>query len=200
LFAEEEMNASLKKLQTDYFDLYQLHVLKTTEDVEQVFAPGGAMEYITKARDKGKVRYIGFSAHSTDAALLALEKFEFDTIMFPINYSCWMEGDFGPAVYDKALEKGSAVLAIKAFAVRRLQEGEPKQHENMWYFGTEEEKLSRLAFGYTMSKKVSSAIPSGDASYFWKAAEYMKDLPEMDENKLNYLITETKRAEPIFPV
>jgi len=61
--AKEDLEDSLRKLQTDHFDLYQLHFLTTMKDIEQVFAPGGAMETFEKARQDGKVRHLGFSAH-----------------------------------------------------------------------------------------------------------------------------------------
>jgi aryl-alcohol dehydrogenase-like predicted oxidoreductase len=57
--AAKQLNESLKLLQTDHFDLYQLHALTDVEEVEQAFGPGGAMETILKAQEDGKVRYIG---------------------------------------------------------------------------------------------------------------------------------------------
>ena len=67
--ARKELENSLKLLKTDYFDLYQLHCLIDPEkDVEQAFAPGGAMEAILKAQEEGLIRHIGFSAHTTVAA------------------------------------------------------------------------------------------------------------------------------------
>ena len=70
--AQAEMEESLRLLKTDHFDLYQLHSLQSVEDdVNAVFAPGGAMETIVRARDEGKIRYIGFSAHTEEAALAA---------------------------------------------------------------------------------------------------------------------------------
>jgi len=104
--AEQELNESLRKMRTDYFDLYQLHALSSIEDVEQCFAPGGAMEPILKAREAGKIRFLGFSAHSQEAALLAMDLFDFDSILFPINYMCMEKGKFGPGALSRAKEKG----------------------------------------------------------------------------------------------
>ena len=94
--AKTDLESSLTKLQTDYFDLYQLHELRSVEEVEQVFSAGGAMETIVKAKKDGKIKHIGFSAHSVDAALLAMKYFDFDSILFPINFACWNAGNFGP--------------------------------------------------------------------------------------------------------
>ena len=68
--AAEELAESFRLLQTDHFDLYQLHAITTLEEVEQVFAKDGAMETFLKAKEQGKVRYLGFSAHSEEAAHL----------------------------------------------------------------------------------------------------------------------------------
>ena len=66
--AQAELNQSLKNLRTDHFDLYQLHAITDTkEDVDKVFAKGGAMEVFLEAKRSGKVRFLGFSAHSQDA-------------------------------------------------------------------------------------------------------------------------------------
>ena len=58
--AQKELETSLKLLQTDHFDLYQLHALSTLEDVEKAFASDGAMQTYIRARKEGKVRYLGF--------------------------------------------------------------------------------------------------------------------------------------------
>ena len=68
--AAAELRDSLKSLQTDRFDLYQLHAVSSVEEAETCLAPGGALEAFLEARDAGLVRYLGFSAHSAEAALL----------------------------------------------------------------------------------------------------------------------------------
>src|SRR3974390_2555283 len=80
--AQIELERSLKRLKTDHFDLYQLHHLVRPSEVKEVFATDGAMEVIQKARDDGKIKYIGFSSHTTKSALDAMKRFKFDTVMF----------------------------------------------------------------------------------------------------------------------
>ena len=98
----KELEQSLKLLKTDHLDLYQLHALTTLADVEKVFGPGGAMETFGRAKKDGKVRYIGFSAHSEEAAHAALDHFDFDSILFPLSFPLWIKNNFGPSVYDRA--------------------------------------------------------------------------------------------------
>ena len=67
--ARKELEQSLKNLKTDHFDLYQLHAVTDLKDVDTIFAKGGAMETFLEARNEGKVKYLGFSAHSVEAAM-----------------------------------------------------------------------------------------------------------------------------------
>lgn len=87
--AAEELRQSLQRLHTDYFDLYQLHAVKTLEEVDQIMGEGGAIEIFLEAREQGLVRYLGFSAHSEEAAITLLGRFEFDSVLFPLNWVCW---------------------------------------------------------------------------------------------------------------
>ncbi len=92
----KELKESLKLLQTDHFDLYQLHALTDVDEVEQAFGPGGAMETLLKARQDGTVRYLGFSAHSEEAAHAAMDRFPFDSILFPLSFTTWLGATLVP--------------------------------------------------------------------------------------------------------
>ena len=82
--ARRELERSLERLHAEYFDLYQFHAVKTMEEVEEIFAPGGAMEVFLAAQDEELVDHIGFSAHAVEAALAMMDRFEFDSVLFPI--------------------------------------------------------------------------------------------------------------------
>jgi aryl-alcohol dehydrogenase-like predicted oxidoreductase len=112
----KELYQSLKLLKTDHFDLYQLHAISDVEEVEQAFGPRGAMETIFKAKQDGKVRYIGFSAHSEEAAHAAMDRFDFDSILFPLSFPIWFNTKFGPSVYNRAAKAGMGIMALKAMA------------------------------------------------------------------------------------
>lgn len=196
--AEKELNASFKNLETDWFDLYQLHALTKVEEVEKCFAPGGMMEVVEKAKKEGKIRFVGFSAHSVEAALLAMSKYDFDTVMFPINFATWHAGDFGPQVYQKAVEKNMGILALKAMALTRLTPGEEKYDKNVWYRPIPDEETMKVALKFTLSKGVTAAIPPGKSTLFLKAIEYMKDYAPITSAEENKLISLAKETEPLF--
>ena len=160
--AEEELNDSLKKLQTDYFDLYQLHAINNVErDVEKAFAKGGAMEVLIKAKKEGKAKYLGFSAHSVAAALRALELYDFDTVMFPLNFAVWNAGEFGPQIYDVAQKRNLGIIALKAMALSLNKPGQEKYDKNVWYQPVQEAETQAMALKFSLSKNIATAIPPG---------------------------------------
>ena len=126
---EAELHDSLKILKTDYFDLYQLHELKSTEDAETAFEKGGAMEVLVRAKEAGLIRHIGITAHSEDAALLALEHYDFETVMFPINWALNMDKGFGDRLIDICKERDLGLLGIKALAHRKLHDENENKRE-----------------------------------------------------------------------
>jgi predicted aldo/keto reductase-like oxidoreductase len=196
--AEKQLNESFSLLGTDYFDLYQLHALSSVEEVEKAFGPGGAMEFIVKAKQQGKVKHLGFSAHSVDAALLAMRNYDFDSILFPINFNCWDSGHFGPTVFEMARSKDMGILALKAMALTALKEGESKLYKNVWYRPVQDDELTKLALRYTLSMEVTAAIPPGDAEYFWKAVEVAKDFKPITAAETERLKTLASGNPPIF--
>lgn len=196
--AWEELHQSLKRLCTDHFDLYQLHGVTTLEEVKQIFSEGGAIEALVEAREQGIVKYLGFSAHSEEAALALLDLFNFDSVLFPINWVCWHQGDFGPRVVKKAAEKNTAILAIKTLAKRRLREGEEKKWPKCWYAPVESFQEALMAVRFTLSLPVTSAVTPGHIEllrWMCDAAEMFKPLSKDEEMEI---AERSKGLEPIF--
>jgi predicted aldo/keto reductase-like oxidoreductase len=198
--AANELHESLNKLQTDYFDLYQLHAITTREDVERVFAPNGAMEVFLKAREEGKVRFLGFSAHSEEAALLAMGKFDFDTALFPLNFVCWHQGNFGPGILAKAKEKNMGILALKALAFTLVPDEEEKPYERLWYKPIEDDGIAKLSLRFTLSQGTTAAIPPGDAKFFWKAVDFAQNITTITSAENEQLAKLSEGVKPLFRV
>ena len=72
-----DLENSLKLLKTDHVDLYQFHALTKMTDLDKVLGPGGAIETMEAAKKEGKIRYIGFSVHSAETALAAMDRYQF---------------------------------------------------------------------------------------------------------------------------
>jgi predicted aldo/keto reductase-like oxidoreductase len=157
--AREELERSLKRWKTDYFDLYQMHHLRTPEEVKQALGPGGAIETFLKAKEEGKVKHFGFSAHTTKGAIQAMEGFRFDTVMFPINFVELFLLGFGQEVLDLAEKQGAAVVAIKPMCRGAWPEGVERTRK-WWYRPVEDSKEIDLALRFTLSQKtVASGFP-----------------------------------------
>jgi aryl-alcohol dehydrogenase-like predicted oxidoreductase len=193
-----EMEQSFKLLRTDYFDLYQLHALQSAEDIQQIFGPDGAMEALTKARQQGKIRYIGFSSHSVESAMAALKYFEFNSVLFPVNYITWYNGNFGPQVVEYARQRGAAVLALKAMARTRIQKGEERSYPNCWYHPLPDESEISDGLRFTLSQPVTAAVVSGDASLFRLALKLAPALLPLSNNELHALERKAHGVAPIF--
>jgi len=196
--AEEELQTSLKKMRTDYFDLYQMHAISSVDDVEQAFGPGGAIETFTRAKKEGLVRFLGFSAHSQEAALMAMEKFDFDTILIPVNFVCWFQGNFGPDILAKANEKEMGILALKGLGLTRIPSGQQNPYEKAWYVPIEDEAISDLSLRFTFSRGVTAAIPPGEYKFWDRAVNIALRSTEITEDEIARIKTASEGVVPLF--
>ena len=194
-----ELERSLKRLKTDYVDLYQLHGISSVEgDVEPAFGPGGAMEAVVAAQKEGLIRFIGFSAHSVEAALEAIKRFPFDTILYPINYVCHFAGNFDQKVIEAARSREMGILALKAMARTLRTEGHKRHFPKCWYEPTSDESEAALALRWTLSQPVTAAVPPGDESLFWLATQIASEYAPVKEPEVAQLRESAAKLEPIF--
>jgi len=164
-----ELEQSLKNLRTDHFDLYQMHAVTKPEEARTILRPGGALEAFQQARRDGKIRFIGFSAHSVEAAMILLDGYDFDTILFPFNFRTWHAGNFGPQVLEKAKQKGMGMLALKSMANGPWPEGMERTHKKCWYQPLSDPEEAKMALRFTLSHPITAALPPGDESLFQMA-------------------------------
>jgi aryl-alcohol dehydrogenase-like predicted oxidoreductase len=200
--AREELENSLKTLQTDHFDLYQLHNMHTPDDIEKAFAPGGVMELMVKARDEGKIRHLGFSAHDEDVALELLDRFEWDSVLFPVNYVCFANSGFGPRLLEKAKKKKVARLALKALAHTPWDSKEQKKdsgYSKCWYRPIDDLELVRKAFYFTLSQDVTSAIPPGAEQVYRMAENLAAGFQPLEAEERRALLASAQGLTPLFP-
>lgn len=193
-----ELEESLRALRTDHVDVYQLHGLASLEDVEKVFTSGGAMETFVKAKEEGKARFLGFTAHSTEAALEALRRYPFDSVLFPFNFVCWYQGRFGPEVMEAAQRAGAGRLALKAMARTFWPEG-GRKYEKTWYEPLEDSELAALALRWTLSLDVTATLPPGEPSCFWRAVAIAEQFRPIEPEETARLKELAKTLTPVFP-
>jgi aryl-alcohol dehydrogenase-like predicted oxidoreductase len=197
--ARKELEQSLKNLRTDHFDLYQLHAVTSVEDVHTILGPGGAIETFVEARKEGKVRFLGFSAHSVEAAMALMDGFDFDTILFPVNYVTWSAGNFGPQVLARAKEKEMGILALKSMARGPWQEGADKSdYPKCWYEPLTNIDDIRMALRFTLSHPVTAAIPPGQPVLFNKALSLAQELPPLTREEEKSIKEKAMKGTPLF--
>jgi predicted aldo/keto reductase-like oxidoreductase len=188
--AREELERSLKRLKTDHFDLYQMHAVFTPEEAKQALGKDGAIQTFLEAKKEGKVKYFGFSAHTTKGALTLMKGFHFDTVMFPINFIEYFQMDFGKPVLELAQKQGAGVMAIKPMCRGGWPKG-VKRTRQWWYRPVEDEKEIDLALRFTLSQKpVAAGLPPGFLDLLDKAIEVGKSYRSITE-------PETKRLEKL---
>lgn len=115
------LEESLRLLNTDHLDLWQLHNVARMQQVEQIFAPGGAIEALTQARDQRLVRFLGVSGHADPAVLIAmLERFPFDTILLALNAADRHHLSFAEQLLPLAVERQMGIIGMKIPARSRI--------------------------------------------------------------------------------
>ena len=195
--SRKELEQSLERLKTDHLDLYQLHAVTSLEDVETIFGPDGAMETYLEAKKEGKIRFIGFSAHSVEAAMALMDKFDFDTILFPINYGTWHAGNFGPQVLERAKEKEMGILALKSMAKRPWPEGEEKIPK-CWYEPLSEPEEASMGLRFTLSHPITAAIPPGNENLFSMALKLGTKFKPLNADEVMAMKQKGAAENPLF--
>jgi predicted aldo/keto reductase-like oxidoreductase len=196
--AAEELAQSLKKMRTEYFDLYQLHAVASPKDVQEILGPGGALEAFAGAKKEGKIRFIGFSAHSMEAATRLIDQFPFDTILYPVNQFTWHAGNFGPQALEKALQKQMGILALKSMAKGPWEKGAVRTHPKCWYEPLVNHEEALLALRFTLSHPVTAALPPGDENLFKMALGLAKKFSPLSEMEKNQIKEKASKGQPIF--
>jgi aryl-alcohol dehydrogenase-like predicted oxidoreductase len=196
-----ELKRSLKLLQTDYFDLYQLHALDDPEELKTALSKDGAIEAILEAKEQGLVKHIGITSHNPENILKAQEDFDFETVLLPVNYVIHAhpepKNDYEP-VLSLAREQDIGVIAMKSVAKGPWPTD--KKTSNTWYQPFATQKEVDEAVWFTLSQYVTTVTSSSDiriAKMMINAAE--RYMPTEDE-KQQELLLKAGSYKALFPL
>jgi len=115
------LDESLRLLQTDHVDLWQLHHVSTQDDIDKIFAKGGAIEALQEAREQKKVRYLGITGHADPEILMeGLRRFPFDTILMALNAADPHHLSFSEKLLPMAVERQMGIIGMKIPARGRI--------------------------------------------------------------------------------
>lgn len=147
-----KLEQSLKRLQVDYLDLWQIHEVVWEDDPDWIFAPGGSAEALLKAKEQGKVRYIGFTGHKSPEIhkRMLSQGFPFDACMMPLNVLDAHYASFEREIIPICQEQGIAVIGMKSFADGHL-------------FKSGADVTPAEALRYAMSLPVASVVSGIDS-------------------------------------
>jgi len=144
--ALSDLESSFSRLGIDYLDLWQIHDVRTEEDLALISSPGGALEAFIEAKSSGRVRYIGVTGHhDPDILTLAIKNWPVDSVMLPVNPVEEILGGFLTSTLPAAKTKGIAVIGMKILGA---------SHYIHAKYGITPELLIR----YALSHKISMAI------------------------------------------
>jgi len=202
--AWRQLNQSLKRLDTSYFDLYQFHAVSSMEELNQILGEGGAMEAFKEAKETGLIKHIGITAHQDVRVLQkALESSDdFDTILLPVYAPALANpnpvNDFR-TVLQMAREKNIGVTAIKAISKGRWK-GESTY--TTWYEPLDEQELVDQAIWFTLSQEgvTTYSLPC-DVRLWPLVLDAVKRYRKLNDEEQKSVINMIRNYElkPLFP-
>lgn len=202
--AWRQLNRSLEKLGTTYFDLYQFHSVSSVDELYQILGKDGAMEAFKEAKDAGLIKNIGITVHN-DVRLLqkALElSDDFDTVLLPVYVAALVnptpENDY-KKILQITQEKGIGVTAIKAISKGRWTK-EPVY--KTWYEPLDDQKLVEQAVWFTLSQDGVTTYSLPCDVRLWvlvlNAAESYRKLTDDEQRKIVNMARQNE-IKPLFP-
>lgn len=122
--AMRHLEESLKRLQTDRLDLFQIHLIRSHDDVENICAEDGVLKAVRKIKEEKITRFIGFTGHlSAEAMMEMADRYDFDTMLIALNHQEGRQGDFENQAIPAAAKKNMGILGMKAVRPREAVAG-----------------------------------------------------------------------------
>ena len=196
----ESINLSLKTLRVDHFDLYQFHSVDNLDTLGTILGHGGALEAVLEAKQQGLIHFIGITGHKAKIITEAINRFDFDTVLFPLNRGMAAHPDESND-FDKLLQvthkQDVGTIAIKAVAKSRWDR--PMHMYKTWYEPFEEQNDIDKGLWYTLSHDITTAALPGDLRLWPMVIDAAERFRPMDAQEQAKTISEVKPYPSIFP-
>lgn len=122
--AKRQIEESLKRLQTDYIDILQIHSIKSVEDAKEVVKKGGVLDVVRSLKDQGVAKFIGFTGHrSAEAMAMLARDFDFDTMLIALNHIGTGHESLAKYAVPIASEKGLGIMIMKVLRAKETIKG-----------------------------------------------------------------------------
>ena len=201
--AWNEMQQSLKRLQTGAFDLYQCHAVNTMEELDAITMKGGALEAFEEARREGLINYIGITGHGADAPeiyLEALRRFDFDSVLFPLNFVQMANPEYRR--HTKELISVCRAKDVGTMVIKTITKGpwgEKKHTATTWYEPFDQKDEIQRAVNFALSYEVTGLCTAGDIRVLPMVIEACENFLELHHDQMEEMIKSGENYEPLFP-
>ena len=200
--AWKELQQSLKRLQTETFDLYQCHAITTMEELDAVTMKGGALEAFVEARERGLFKYIGITGHGAQTPqiyLEALRRFDFDSVLFPLNFVQMANPEYRKYTEELIVQcnaKDVGTMIIKS--VTKAPWGERPHTATTWYEPFEQMDEIQRAVNFVLSYEVTGLCTPGDTRILPMVLKACEDFTQLDASEREEMIESSNQYEPLF--
>ena len=200
--AWDEMQRSLKLLQTETFDLYQSHAITTMDELDSITMKGGALEAFAEARQHGVIKHIGITGHGADAPkiyLEALRRFDFDSVLFPLNFVQMRDPEFrknAEELIETCKSKDIGTMIIKT--ITKGPWGEKQKTATTWYEPFDKSDEIQRAVNFALSYDVTGLCTAGDTRILPLVLKACENFKRLDDAELNEMIQSGQQYEPLF--
>ena len=196
--AWESIKRSLNRLRVDHFDLFQFHGVDDLETLNVILGPGGALEAVLEAKQQGLISFIGITGHRPYTHVGALNRFDFDTVLFPLSrVHAAHANDYNNFVplLAAAQRKDVGTICIKAVS-KRPWDGAPRTHKT-WYepFDTQAEIDNSL--WYTLSRGATTCPMPSDLDLWPMVIDAAERFKPMTEDAQRLALKEVSQYRPI---
>jgi len=200
--AWNELQQSLKRLQTESVDLYQLHAITSMEELDAVTMKGGALEAFAEARQRGLFKYIGITGHGVNAPqiyLEALRRFDFDSVLFPLNFVQMAIPEYrknAEALIAECKAKDVGTMIIKT--ITKAPWGERPHTANTWYEPFNQMDEIQRAVNFGLSYEVTGLCTAGDTTILPLVLKACENFTQLNDSQREQMIQSAKEYEPLF--
>ncbi|HSL30162.1 MAG TPA: aldo/keto reductase [Anaerolineales bacterium] len=200
--AWKEMRESLKRLQTETFDLYQCHAVTTMEELDALTMKGGALEAFVEARREGLTKHIGITGHGVDAPkiyLEALKRFDFDSVLFPLNFVQMANPEYrnyAEELIATCRAKDVGTMVIKA--ITKAPWGSRRHSATTWYEPFEDSEDIQRGVNFALSYDITGLCTVGDTRILPLMIRACQNFSRLTDTEKEALIESGRQFEPLF--
>ena len=198
--AWEELKRSLERLRADSFDLYQLHAVDDIETLNVAMGPRGALEAVLEAKEQGLVKHIGITGHRPFVHIEALKRFNFDTVLFPLNRVLAAHiNDFNDftSLLEITQEMEVGTIAIKVVCKQPWES--PMHMYRTWYEPFDEQTEIDKSLRYALTQGITTVAMPGDLRLWSMVLDAAERFRPLDARGQEEVVAAVKRYKPLFP-